>query len=693
MVSLFVKEKLYVNEVVLGTTCGIIFGPYGFDIFNPRSWGGDLNVITLEVMRITLAAGLFAIGVDLPESYLWDRAKSLLVMVVPTMAFGWIVVAAVIFALFPQLNFVSALVIAACLTPTDPIISAAIVGGRYANAHVPQALRNIISAESAANDGLAYPFLSISIYLTVETSKRVAFGKWFLVGWLYQVILGTVIGAVLGTSFSRLLKLAERHNFIDRESYVAQYLALALLTIGVTRTLGSDDLLAAFAAGSAINWDGHFRTATHDQIFFTVIDLLLNCGCFVYIGAWMPFSMFNAPELGITPWRLVLLVIAVLLLRRIPPLLLLYKWVPEIGSWRDALFTGHFVTELPTPHSPPQSQAELLAATLQTIVAFVVLCSIFVHGLSIPLLCYGRDIGRRTLTLTRTWTSRRGNGNAPPDWLIGVRRGPTIGVDRMGTKSVHNDGEDVELDVRQVESVAGSDGTGEEKSGEGSLENNASGPEVIVVEVPSRQPESRLHLDSEREHTGVLVSESPSPSPASVVVEPVVNSVPVAAAGKPQLREEEGKSIDAGRDGPNRAPRPPPRASLRRREQSPAKSIQPLRLQAREDIIVGIHEVVSSVKTPRPLHSSAEGSAEGSPPRLPPDSFAVARNIAPRTGSGCNVSEQVGRTLPAGVDALERLPQSDAGCHQTVVAGRMTGNRTSKVKTILGQRAIPRAIG
>ena len=158
-----------------------------------------------------------------------------------------------------------------------------------------------------------------------------------------------------------MLKFCRGQGLIDRESYVAQYLALALFTVGFTRTLGSDDLLAAFAAGtlhissivtsflnlsrlagSAINWDGHFKTETHDQIFFTVIDLLLNCGCFIYIGAWMPFSMFNAPDLGITPWRLVVLAIAVLLLRRIPPLLLLCKWVPEIKTWRDALFTGHF---------------------------------------------------------------------------------------------------------------------------------------------------------------------------------------------------------------------------------------------------------------------------------------------------------------------------------------------------------------
>ncbi|KAI0351031.1 hypothetical protein OH77DRAFT_1430241 [Trametes cingulata] len=444
MVSLVVKEKLYINEVVLGTACGVIFGPYCANIFNPRSWGGDINVITLEVMRITLAAGLFAIGVELPQSYLADHAKGLLVMVVPTMAFGWLVVAAVIFAVFPPLDFISSLVIAACLTPTDPIISAAIVGGKFATKHVPLNLRRILSAESAANDGLAYPFLSISVYLTVESSRRVAIGEWFLVGWLYQVILGTVIGAVLGVAFSHLMKYSHRKGFIDRESYVAQYLALALFTIGITRTLGSDDLLAAFAAGSAISWDGYFNTQIEDEVFSSVIDLLLNCGCFVYIGAWMPFNMFNAPELGITPWRLVVLFIAVLILRRIPPLLLLYRWVPEITTWKEALFSGHFgpmgvgaifvstlaVTELPAPQSPPQSQAEILSATLQTIVSFVVLGSIIIHGLSIPFFSFGRNVRSRTVSLTRTWTAR--NGQQAPDWLLWARRTPA-GSTRPGT--------------------------------------------------------------------------------------------------------------------------------------------------------------------------------------------------------------------------------------------------------------------
>lgn len=111
MVSLIVKERvgstrhchefaavnndsqLFMNEVVLGTAFGVIMGPHCAGVFDPRSWGPLSNTITLEVMRVVLATGLFAIGVELPSGYLAKHAKGLLLMVIPTMAFGWGVVA------------------------------------------------------------------------------------------------------------------------------------------------------------------------------------------------------------------------------------------------------------------------------------------------------------------------------------------------------------------------------------------------------------------------------------------------------------------------------------------------------------------------------------------------------------------------------------------------------------------------
>lgn len=52
-----------------------------------------------------------------------------------------------------------------------------------------------------------------------------------------------------GLLFSKLMKISHKKGFIDRESYVAQYLALSIFTIGIASTIGADDLLAAFAAG------------------------------------------------------------------------------------------------------------------------------------------------------------------------------------------------------------------------------------------------------------------------------------------------------------------------------------------------------------------------------------------------------------------------------------------------------------
>ncbi|KAG5637987.1 hypothetical protein H0H81_002348 [Sphagnurus paluster] len=229
------------------------------------------------------------------------------------------------------------------------------------------------------------------------------------------------------------MKFSHRRGYIDRESYVAQYLALAIFIAGVVSTIGSDDLLAAFAAGSAISWDGEFNDHTEGEVFASVIDLVLNCACFVYIGAWLPFDLFNTPELGIVPWRLIALFVSILALRRIPAILALYKWIPEIKTWREALFSGHFALQmgvgaifisslalhkLPTPQNPPQNEEEMLAACLEPIVAFIVLGSIVIHGLSIPFF----SLSKNTLTLTNTMTSKT------PDWMIGIRHAPIGGT-------------------------------------------------------------------------------------------------------------------------------------------------------------------------------------------------------------------------------------------------------------------------
>ncbi|KAF9269679.1 hypothetical protein L218DRAFT_993689 [Marasmius fiardii PR-910] len=436
MFSLFLREKLYVGEACWAFVFGVIIGPYGANIFNPRGWGGGkedvTNEITLEITRIVLAIGVFGIGVELPKAYMRKHWKSLLFLLGPIMTWGWFVSAAFIFALVPGLNFLSSLAVAACLTPTDPILAQAVVGGKYADKHVPAHLRHLLAAESGCNDGAAFPFLYIALYLIIEHNTGRAVRDWFLLLWLYQVVLGIVIGAAVGIGFRYLMKYCQKWDLIDRHSYVAQYVSLALFTVGVTVLLGSDDLLSTFACGTAFAWDGFFNRQTEEAVFSSVIDLLFNIACFVFVGAWMPFSSFEDAELTLSVWRLVVIAILVLLFRRLPVVIALYKWIPDIKTFREAVFSGHFgpmgigaifistlASEVLHEDAAHNEQTDLLVKAIQPIVAFMVLCSILIHGLSIP----SFSLGRRVHSVTRTWSRHTtiGGTQQAPDWTNQAR--------------------------------------------------------------------------------------------------------------------------------------------------------------------------------------------------------------------------------------------------------------------------------
>ncbi|CAE7132718.1 unnamed protein product [Rhizoctonia solani] len=435
----------YIGEAVIATVFGIIIGPYCAGIFDPRGWANShevVNEITLEVTRVVLAIGVFAIGVELPKQYMLKHWRSLFMLLVPVMTYGWFVSAALIYALIPNLNFLSSLVIAACLTPTDPILAAAVVGGKYADKHVPKHLTNLLKAESGCNDGAAFPFLFIAIYLIIEKSDRAAVGEWFYVTWLYEVALGIAFGAVIGFGFRHLMRFCERKDLIDRQSYVAQYVSLALLTIGATTLLGSDDLLAAFACGTAFAWDGWFNRQTEESMFSNVIDLLFNCACFIFIGAWIPFEDFDAPELSISPWRLIVLGLAVVVLRRLPIMLALYKFIPDIRTFRECVFAGHFgpmgvgavfigtlaAVKLPEPLEIGQDglladggtpqQIDYLGHSIQPIIAFMVLISIMIHGLSIPFF----SLGKRVHSIRHTWSRHNTVEGGRPEWANQTRQ-------------------------------------------------------------------------------------------------------------------------------------------------------------------------------------------------------------------------------------------------------------------------------
>ncbi|RIA97168.1 Cation/H+ exchanger [Glomus cerebriforme] len=341
LVSFFVKERLYVSEALVSVIVGIILGPIALRVLEPFKWGSVDN-ITFEFARIVIAIQVTCSGVALPKAYLAKEWKSLLILLLPVMTYMWVVSGLIIWGFIPKISLLEALAIAACVTPTDPILANSVVKGRFAEKHVPPHVRNLLSAESASNDGLAYPFLFLSIYLMEEASVGKAIGQWILLAWLYQVALSCVIGIVVGYAARKLLYLAERNRLIDKESFLVFAIALALFLMGIVSIIGSNDLFACFMAGTSFTWDDWFRKETEEAHLQEVIDMLLNLAIFVYVGSVIPWSKFQDATTEITVWRLIICAILILIMRRLPMVMALMRFIPAIKTYREAAFTGWF---------------------------------------------------------------------------------------------------------------------------------------------------------------------------------------------------------------------------------------------------------------------------------------------------------------------------------------------------------------
>jgi NhaP-type Na+/H+ or K+/H+ antiporter len=463
--SSVIKERLYIGEATVATICGIIFGPHAANLIDPGTWG-NTDQITLEFSRIVLVVQCFAVGVELPKAYMERHWKSVTFLLVPVMTFGWLITSLFIWALFgSNLNWLDSLCIAACVTATDPVLASSVVGkGKFAK-RVPKHLRDLLSAESGCNDGMAFPFIYLAVYIIrYKGHPNEVSLHWFCYTILYECIFGAVFGFLVGY-FARLaVRAAHERDMIDRESFLVFYFVLALFCAGAGSMLGADDLLIGFAAGIGFSNDGWFTEKTEESHVSNVIDLLINLAFFVYFGTIVPWAQFNSGLLGLDVWRLVVLALLVLFFRRIPIMLALKPLIPDIKTWREALFAGHFGpigvgaifiailarAELESEHGSTTPLAVLppddfphnnIIELIWPITTFLVITSIVVHGSSIAVFTLGKHIN--TLTLTMSYTQANEEG---PSWM---ERLPRIQSRSMSKGSMSFARSDTDMDEKE----------------------------------------------------------------------------------------------------------------------------------------------------------------------------------------------------------------------------------------------------
>jgi NhaP-type Na+/H+ or K+/H+ antiporter len=146
-------------------------------------------------------------------------------------------------ALFPDLSWPEAFLLAAVLSPTDPVVTSAVVTSRL----VPSAVRHTLNLESGLNDGLALPFVLFFLVLATpggdagtEAAK--------LAG---EAVVGSAIGIALGMIAGRL------HHRLPSGGMTARYegiyaVGFALFAFGLADVTFGNGLIAAFVCGIAM---------------------------------------------------------------------------------------------------------------------------------------------------------------------------------------------------------------------------------------------------------------------------------------------------------------------------------------------------------------------------------------------------------------------------------------------------------
>lgn len=315
------------SEPLAALVLGVLVGP---QVLGLVEISDDVrSTLLVEAARVLLAVSLIGVALRYPVRRLRPVLRPTAVLVTAGMA-GMAALSAGLAWLLLGLPLVLAVLLGACITPTDPVLASSVVTGKPAEEHLPERTRQILSAESGTNDGLALPLVLIGTALVLGESV----GSAVLDG-LYQVGIAVVVGIAAGLLAGKAVSYAVRHSDVDQGSSLIFTLVLAIAVLGITRVLRGDGILAVFVAGLAYNYTVADDEVGPQNTIDEGVNRYLVLPLFLLLGTELPWSAWG--ELG---WSAIGFPVAVLLLRRPPVLLALAR--PLGLRLRDAVFIGWF---------------------------------------------------------------------------------------------------------------------------------------------------------------------------------------------------------------------------------------------------------------------------------------------------------------------------------------------------------------
>jgi NhaP-type Na+/H+ or K+/H+ antiporter len=196
------------------------------------------------------------------------------------------------------LGVASAVLLAAALAPTDPVLATEVqVSEPVTDEEVEDdEARFALTSEAGLNDGLAFPFTWAAIAISIAGIAPSAWlGEWFLVDVLWRIAVGVGVGYLTGRLLGKLFfsSLSERLSFTDRaEGFVA--LAATFLAYGATELAEGYGFVAVFVCACSIRASERshgYHGVLHK--FVEQIERLLTIAVVVLLGGAVARGLFD----------------------------------------------------------------------------------------------------------------------------------------------------------------------------------------------------------------------------------------------------------------------------------------------------------------------------------------------------------------------------------------------------------------
>lgn len=255
---------------------------------------------------------LMGAGLKLDRPPGWRRWASTWRLLVITMPVS-IAAVALLGWWFAGLAPAAALLLAAALAPTDPVLASDVqVGEPTENEDSEDEVRFALTSEAGLNDGLAFPFTYLAI-AAVGASGWAWVGHWFAVDVLYKIGAGVLGGVVIGWLLGKLFFRARSETLrLANHAEGFTVLAATFLAYGATEVIGGYGFLAVFVCACSLRAAEHdhgHHQVMHD--FAEQVERLFTVGLLLLLGGAVVRGLLAPLD-----WRGVLVGLALLLVIR-----------------------------------------------------------------------------------------------------------------------------------------------------------------------------------------------------------------------------------------------------------------------------------------------------------------------------------------------------------------------------------------